>query len=185
MEAVGEIMQALAFWEWTDPTINRVFSRQIPGMPSMEVPVRFSYDEREGDFLDYNIRIHPYSMSHQSPQSRLQTVRTVWAQDVMPNAEAMASQGISPNFGGYLKIVANYSDMTELEELVVFSEPPPEAGPGVVGSPAGPRKGSNTTRTYERISRSGNTQQGKNQQMMQALASGNADKGMDNLFGGQ
>lgn len=160
---------ALGWFLWYEPMIElpMTFRLDILGI---EIPAIFDETAREGDFLDYNIEIEPYSMQSETPARRLGKVMDVVNGILAPFAPYMAEQGMTPNFEGILRAVARYSNLPEIEELVVFAQPHSPA-PGPVGGQASPRPPI-TTRRYERINRSGNTRAGRDAAMMQALAGG-------------
>ena len=143
-----EVIGALGFYLWTDPLINLPLTKRVPGMEELSIPVTFDAESREGDFLDYNIEIEPYSMQHQSPQMKLQTLVQVFQQFIAPFAPMMAEQGIG------------------------ITQPSGRFEKTMVGQP--PQKMGGTTRHIsERVNRPGATRSGKDAALMQTLLGGN------------
>jgi len=169
VECVEGILKDVAWWLWTDPLIQIPLTKPVPGT-DLTVQSTFSEESKEGDFLDYNFKIKPYSMQHTSPGDKLQALTNFWNSFVGPNLQFMAQAGIQPNWEGLLRNVAKLTDMDEIDELLVFGGPPMAQRPEVVGQDEkGSAQPQHTTRTYERISRPGATSQGKTAGMMAAL----------------
>jgi len=165
-----KICRDLAWYLWTDPLIELPLTRRY-SQYGIEVPIVYSAEDREGEFLDYNFDIEPYSMQRESPGTRLQVITTVFQNFLLPLAPMMEAQGIIPNIEGLLRTVANYTNMTELEELVMFTQPqqPPEGPtqPGPVRAPV-------TQRTNVRVNRPGATRAGRDNALQQLAMGGKA-----------
>ena len=137
-----------------------------------EIPVTYRAWEREGDYLDYNYEIVPYSMQYESPRQRLNGLLTIFTQLFIPLAPVMAQQGIGINYQALSRQVSELSNLPELNDLLIFSQPAPNPGEiGPVGQP--PRQSPVTRRENVRINRSGATLGGKRQILAQALFGGN------------
>lgn len=166
---VTNVIKSLAFYLWNDPLINLPLVKRMANT-DISVPVRFTPEDREGDFLDYNIEIEPYSMQHESPGTRLQTINGLMNNVLMPLAGPMAQQGIQVNFEGLLKLIAKYSNMPEVSEIITFvgqqATMPPQGADGGQVAPAQPPV---TTRNYVRTNRPGASRSGKDYAMMQTL----------------
>jgi len=81
----------------------------------------------------FELRIDPYSMQYRTPPERLQTLLGIWNQVILPAAQAMAQQGIVPDWKGFVRKVAELAHLDELEEVLIFAQSPatgsaPEAG---------------------------------------------------------
>ncbi|MBE7558239.1 hypothetical protein HS125_04565 [bacterium] len=164
---VRQVMRSLCWYLWYDPLIEIPFTFRVAGL-GIEVPMAFDATAREGDFLDYNIDIEPYSMQHESPGRRLSKVMEVVNGVIAPFAPFMAEQGIAPDFEGILRIIARYANMPELEELVQI-QAPRQPEPGMI-RPQPVVKPAVTTRRYERVSRAGATRGARDYLAMQNLA---------------
>ncbi len=166
-----DVINSLGFYLWTDPLINLPLTKRVPGMEQLSVPVTFDAESREGDFLDYNIEIEPYSMQHQSPQMKLQALVQVFQQFIAPFAPMMAEQGIGINFEGLLNTIGKYANVSELNEILEFTQPSGRYEKTMVGQP--PAKWPTTRHISERVNRPGATRSGKDAAMMQTLLGGN------------
>lgn len=166
-----DVINSLGFYLWTDPLINLPLTKRVPGMEELSVPVAFDAESREGDFLDYNIQIEPYSMQHQSPQMKLQALVQVFQQFIAPFAPMMAEQGIGINFEALLHTIGKYANVSELNEILEFSQPSGMYERSMVGQP--PVKWPTTRHISERVNRPGATRSGKDAALMQTLLGGN------------
>jgi hypothetical protein len=184
---VGGILEDLAHYEWTDPNLSRTLHIVVPGLEDdIRLPVRFSQDTLEGDFQDYNFNIHPYSMKHESPSTKLQNIFTILERIVYPLMPMMEQQGVQVNVEGLMRNIAKLTNMDELDDLFIFTSPQMESGMGVVGSPGGsrgPGKAPFSTRRYERVSKSASSQASPSQQMMEKMMAGGDVAGNSNSIG--
>lgn len=141
IELTTDIMSALAWYEWNDPMLERKLMHKV-GDTGISIPMDLKREDLIGRFEDYDMNIEPYSMQHQSPSSRLATMTQVYQTFIAPNMELLAAQGMTVDFQEMLRLVARYTDMTELEEIVIFSGQlagPAGGGQGGGGS-AGPQR---------------------------------------------
>ncbi|MEN6306259.1 MAG: hypothetical protein ABFD91_00765 [Anaerohalosphaeraceae bacterium] len=174
IEFSKEVICDLGFYLWNDPLIELPLTKTVPGFDHLSVPVTFDAESREGDFLDYNVEIEPFSMQHQTPQMKLQALVQVFQQFLAPYAPMMAEQGIGINFEALLSIIAKYTNVSELEDILEFAAPPSTYKPGMVGQPPQKMRAPVTRHISERVNRPGATRQGKDAALMQTLLGGKA-----------
>lgn len=167
------IVRSLAWWEWHDPIRERDIYKPVPGT-DVSVRSTWSPSKLQGGFNDHDIDIDAYSMQHQTPASKLQSMTRFFQEYLMPFAAQMQAQGISINFQELVAVVSRLGNLPELDGLLTFAgAPPQQAGmpgqpqPGDAGMPA------NTNRTYTRINRAGATRQGKEGVLAQLLMGAN------------
>jgi hypothetical protein len=80
-------------------------------------------------------------MQNQTPESKVQTLLNIMGNVVYPNMQMLMQQGITVDMQKLLKIVGDYTNMSELESILIFSSQGDgnnQAGAGPVGTP--PRK---------------------------------------------
>lgn len=160
-----KVIRSLAWYLWTDDFIELPLVKRVE---DVDIPINYTAEDREGDFLDYNIQIQPYSLQDMTPSARLQSImQTLNA--IGPYMPLFQQSGRTLDPNKLLEIIAQYTNTPELEEIMVSMMPLPGDMP--VGEPPG--KMQNTKRTYERINRPGATTQGKDATMAQLLMGGN------------
>jgi len=163
------IVKDLAWYLWTDPLIDIPLVKRIEGT-DIELNVRFTKEQREGDFLDYNFTIDPYSLQAATPASQIAAMDKVvgMAIQAMPVIQA---QGGQLDIEAILKDYAKLTDLPGMARYVKFDNPVEEAQ----NQPVQPlRQAANTTRTNIRRSVPGGDQQGRDSATLQALAGGKA-----------
>ena len=69
-----------------------------------------------------------------------------------------------------ISLLSEYNNIPELMDIIVNQDGQPMAGQGEVGKKPGSNMPTNTTRTYERVSKPGATDRGQNQMMQQMMA---------------
>jgi hypothetical protein len=171
MAFVRDIFKALAWYEWTDPVRVRNVTKLVRGT-DLGVTIKWSADTREGDFLDYNFDIDVFSMQDNRPSMKLQKIGTALERFVFPVLEPIMQQGGQIDFKRLIEIVAELSDTPELNDVVVFAEPP-SATPVAGNATPALAKPARTHRIYERVNRPGATRHGKDDVMARLLMGGN------------
>jgi len=91
MESAGDVLRKVAFFRWTDPIWSR--SMVISTTTGVDVPVRWTPDLREGEFLDYNFDIDPYSKQSSDPRAQYQDLLGFVQNLVVPMMQIGAAQG--------------------------------------------------------------------------------------------
>jgi len=165
---VRSVFRSIAWYEWTDPIRERTVRKPIPGT-DMVLAIRWSAETRDGDFLDYNFEIDPYSMQEDTPSTRLNKLSQALQQFIFPMLPMMQQQGIQLDYRALVEIVGRLMNVDELRNILVFSEP--IQGDPQQGGDAMPKL-ANTTRTYERVNRPGATRSGKDDVLSRILMGG-------------
>ena len=165
-----KVLKHLMWYLWYDPNPKQKdVIKKAPGFESVTIAVPFNPEDREGDFLQYNIILEPYSMQHQSPETKLQGIRTILAEMVTPLMPMMEQQGVTLDLEELFRTVGKLSNIPELTNIIKFATPNLDQP---VGSSPEARQAPNTTRTNIRKNIPGATQQGKSAVMQQALVGG-------------
>lgn len=86
----GELMRKLAWYLFYDETTYAPLIKRVPGT-NIEVQTIFTSDDIEGDFLDYDFDILPYSMEDPTPAVRLNKIQQLLQQVVFPMLQMGAS----------------------------------------------------------------------------------------------
>lgn len=163
-----EIVESLLYWLWTDPWIDMPLVKRVPMLEGIGATASFGPNDRKGDFLDYNITIEPYSMQHQSPESKLMALKNIMDGFIGPLMPLMQAQGATINVQELFKQISSMANLPELNNILMYADPQEASEP--IGEM--PMKASQTKRTYERINRPGATRQGKDQILQQAMFGG-------------
>ncbi len=176
------VMESLGWWMWHDPTIRIPIVKQVPGVTNAAVAGVFSAEETEGDWLDYNFTVEPYSMTYQSPGQRLQTLMTWFTQVAMPSIPLYAEQGVAPDMIEFTRLFAKYSNTPEILDVMQLQGASDEGQRGPVEPGQEMPKPAQTTRTYERVNRApGPTRQNRTRMMMdRMMGSNNGQNGSGN-----
>ena len=165
-----DVMRDLAWYLFYDPLIEMPLTYRVPGT-NLDIPVALTPEAKRGDFLDYNFQIDPYSAQDQPPGQRLQTLMQLLQTVVLPAMPVLAQQGMVPDFQQILRLIARYTNMAELDEIIAFVGPAATAAQQAQGEPVGqpPTKSPVTHRTVTRVNRPGRTEQGADFAKIQTL----------------
>ena len=168
------VVQALAWYEWTEPLRERQLTKSVPGT-DIGFSVLWAPETREGDFIQYDLDIEPYSMQHTSPATRLNTLLNVFQTVIVPSLPILQQQGGNLNMQELLDLISEYTNIPELRNIVQFQGLMEEDEASMAGN-ATPevRQAASTTRTNVRVNRPGATTGGKDEALMQRLLGGAA-----------
>jgi len=161
-----DVIRDIGWYRWTDPIRSFPVTIKAHGT---EVKTALRLKERESDFYEYNFDIEAFSMQHQTPASKVASLMQIYSQVIAPQAPILAQRGIFVDFEAFLKLLARYTNLPELNDILIYANPQiPEdetKGQSIRQSP-------NTTRKYIRENRSGATSSGNDRAMSQLLAGG-------------
>ncbi len=146
---VSDVVRALCWYWHHDPIKIQRSKYALPGLPNLQIERQVTPDMRKkGRFEDLDIAINPYSLQHQTPQSRMTTLNSVMQGIVMPLMPLLQQQGVSVDINAYLAKVAKYLDMPDLSDVVTIVEPQSQSETSA--APQAP-KSPTTERTYNRV----------------------------------
>ena len=175
-KGVKNVVTALAKYLWYDPVATPTVLVKIPD-PDYEVSAEFSPEIREGEIVEYELDIAPYSMVDRSPSEKAKTLGELMQGFVIPLAPILQQQGYKPDMGKFLELMAKYSNTEELTDIVkeidqsdmdTIQKMQEASG----GGQARPTQSPVTTRTNIRQNIPGSTRGGRDEAMMQLLAGG-------------
>lgn len=166
LTAAGGVMRDFAFYIWTDRLFEPTIARRLTGF-DLEIPVVWTAEDREGDFIDFNLEIDPTSMGPSTPQQRLQSLVVFLEKFVIPLMPFAQAQGITPDMEPILREAASCLGRGDVDALLQFAAGAQNPAPGPTSAPAGMNP--NTNRTYTRVNRPGNTAEGQESSMIRQL----------------
>lgn len=112
------IIRRFAWSEWTDPVRSAVLYKERKGLG--QIPVIFSKETRQGNFLDYGFDVEVYSMQRQTPESRFRSILQILQGIVTPYLPMYQAQGGTIDLPALIKIAARDRDLTESEVDEIF-----------------------------------------------------------------
>jgi hypothetical protein len=162
------VLRDMVWYLWYDKNIELPLYRHLEGTPDIGIKIRYTAEERKGDYIDYNFEISPYSMQSQTPQTKLATLTGVFQNFLAPFAQMMEQQGVSIDYVGLMRLISKWSGLSELSEVLVLhgGQSLDQVGPVAAES----NKPSVTKRTYERVNRPGATRAGKDDALIRLLS---------------
>lgn len=115
--------EKLAWYAAYDPMVEIPIMKFVPGTDIVINKV-FSAETREGDWLDYNFNVHPYSMQSDSPEAKAQKLIGLFGQVGMPLLELGMQQGVTWSVEGLIKQLARYMGLEEIDEVLQTQQEP-------------------------------------------------------------
>ena len=166
---IRKVLTALADHIYHDSNIDLTVTWQAPGYEDVVYYEKLTPKERYADFKIFNLEIEPYSLQHRSPEAKLQFLNTVITQTIAPFMANMVQQGVILDYEQLFKLVAEYSNVPELNWILKYTQPrlPDTANQSGSSMPAF------TKREYVRKNVPGASRQQKDQMMSNLMMGGN------------
>lgn len=161
----ADVLRDIGWYIWYDPDCRVPFTKKIP-YTDMELQDTWTPDRVEGDFYEQNIQLEPYSMQHQTPGGKLQSMMSL-LQNLIPLLPAAQEQGIVLDFEALVDRLADLANLPELKEVLKAVEPQayqPEAAKDQ------PKSSPVTQRNYTRRSIPGASNAGKADALVRLLS---------------
>lgn len=175
-KAVKHVVNTLGKYLWYDPVASPTVLTKIPDT-NFEASVKFSPEIREGEIIEYEIDIAPYSMVDRSPSERAKTLGELMQGFIIPLAPLLQQQGMKPDMNKFLELMAKYSNTDELMDIITqFNDQEisqmQQMQEVTGGGQERPTQSPVTTRRNIRENIPGSTREGRDEAMMQLLAGG-------------
>jgi hypothetical protein len=166
VDFTSEICKDLGWLLWTDEVNERENNFELEGQ---QFKSTWSPEQREGDFLQYNFDVEPYSMMYKSPSERLNNITQYITQIAMPMQQDMMQSGGSIDFEELTNLYSELLDIPRLKQVIRF-EDPKEDRPGP--NPAEPPQAHKVTESIRRSVPTGGTPASRSHVMQQTLNGG-------------
>ncbi len=127
------ILRDLGWWLFTDPRIELPLVKPNPGS-SQGIQLTLTAEDMEGDFLDYNIDVNPYSLQARTPDEEFNLLMQLVQGVIMPFSPQLQQQGMTVNFPVLLRRLAELKNMKPIDEFLMFTGSAAPSGERV-GSP--------------------------------------------------
>jgi len=165
-EAMKAVIFQHAWYVWTDPVRSYQGDKKIPGLDDT-IPITIDPEVREGDFLQYNFDVRPYSLTDVTPAEEAAHLRKFLMEDLMPNAQMLMQLGKLPNVPEILETIARLTNVP-IESLWIDMEGAP-SGKDEQGMIPVPQAFKRSETVNTRVSKPGTTQGSKRNEMVKAL----------------
>jgi hypothetical protein len=178
VDFTSRICRDLGALLWQDQVLEIPQDFETSGI---KVRADWTPEVREGDFIDYNFTIEPFSMMYKSPSERMQGISNFVTQIALPMEGMMQQYGGTIDIQELVEMYAELMDMPRLKQIVKFEEPRDDR-PGP--TPQQPAKASHTVRESVRRSvPTGGTEQSRSNVMQQVLQGGQPNQQQMNQMG--
>lgn len=178
VDFTSRICRDLGSLLWHDQVLEIPQDFETSGI---KVRADWNPEVREGDFIDYNFEIEPFSMMYKSPSERMQGISNFVTQIALPMEGMMQQYGGTIDIQELVEMYAELMDMPRLKQIVKFEEPKDDR-PGP--TPQQPAKASHTVRESVRRSvPTGGTAESRSNVMQQVLQGGQPNQQQMNQMG--
>jgi hypothetical protein len=162
-----EAVRDIGWYVWHDPLLDEPLTGQVQNT-NMEVPMRFTSEDRMGAYEDREIQLVPTSMRALTPAARVQTILGIVERVVLPSMPFIVQDGGKFFIDRLLKYVSEYTNLPEIAEIIEFGPTRADVTqqPGQMQAPGKPAV---TSREYVRKNIPGGSRQGRDAAMMQTL----------------
>jgi hypothetical protein len=184
MRTAKSVLKKHAWWTWVEDIREFSGVTSVPGQHDIPVGWKFTPEEREGDFLDYNFTLDPHSLVDRTPQEKAIEIIELWNNIIMPSADILMQAGYMPNVSETVRYICKQRNVPF---DILLKEMDPAMKRQLAGQVQAPPRLKQSHTVNERISRPGTTPNGNDNVMMQSLAkmstSGNPGASMPALGG--
>lgn len=111
----GEVSSDLFFFIHTDPLMNQVLCQRVGGIDQQ---VHYTPEMRAGDFIDYMLKVKPWSMAKQDPNQKLDRVLQFISTNLPAMAQTFQLMGPAFNIEGAMNLVLREMGIEEADELI-------------------------------------------------------------------
>ena len=173
MEFTRDLIRDFGYHLWQDPLQTYPVTVEFEGIRPLEMEI--TPDDRRGHSVyEHEVEIEAYSMQHQSPGERLQTINQIVQGIVVPAMPLLQQQGMQLNMAALMDLYSKYANLPELKDLVQQVHQGPPEGMDSPGSDRNrPRQAPVTTRENVRVNRPGHaSRQNADSSMISQLMSG-------------
>lgn len=118
---IGDIIKAVAFYLWNDPLLNVPIKKKVIGVPGLEVLTTFNGQDKTGEFTDYDLNIHPFSLQERSPGEDVQVLLQIVREVYMPMIQQAEAQGIRLDVAALLTNIGDKLNIPDLSEVIAAS----------------------------------------------------------------
>ena len=111
----AEAMKQLFYFLHTDPLIELPLTRRVKGLDQQAF---YTPEMRRGEWIDYNIKVRPYSMARQDPNTKIRRLME-FSSNVIP-ALVQAFQMLGPvfNIEAAINLIGREMGIEELDEII-------------------------------------------------------------------
>lgn len=164
-EFATSIYRKHALYVWTDPFLDLELEENIQGT-NIKVSHRWTPEEREGDYLDYNFTVDVHSMRSETPQEKAANMMGFLTEWALPTEQGASSAGLTLRYDELSRRLAKYRGLP-IEDIYDSPVDDISRDVGRVREPPGMK----TSRTVnERVSRPGVTPNAINNALLAASA---------------
>ena len=185
-EFTRNVIKDFGYHLWEDPLQTYPVTVEFEGIRPLEMEISPD-DRRKHSVYEHEVEIEAYSMQHQSPGQRLQTINQIVQGILVPAMPLLQQQGMELNMPALLDLYSKYSNLPELRDLVTqVNQGPPGPEGGSPGSDRNrPRQSPVTTRENVRVNRPGAaSRQNADASMISQLMSGTGRTADSMMTGG-
>lgn len=115
---VAGIIRKVAWIIQSDPMVDIKATKPLRIRPDIRVPFKYNAQTQPAELTDYNVQIHPYSMTSQAPAARLNAINGFMQSVGIPMYQAMAQQGIVIDWPKFVDLWSQYAQLPEIKDLL-------------------------------------------------------------------
>lgn len=116
----AEVARDIFFYLHTDPLIDMPLIQRTKGQEDQQV--RYTPEERQGDWIDYNVDVEPYSMARQDPNVKLRRLLELFSTAVPGIAQTAQILGPGFNVENAINLVMREMGIETNDELFSSEE---------------------------------------------------------------
>ncbi len=111
----GDVMKDMMFFLHTDPLIELPLVKRTRGVDQQ---VHYTPEMREGDWMDYHLKVVPFSMARQDPNVKMRRMLEFYGSVIPAIANAYQLLGPALNIEAAVNIMGRDMGIDELDEII-------------------------------------------------------------------
>lgn len=138
VEGTSEVCEALLWFYHHHPTKEMKIDFALNGLPNHGIVRTIRPEQRHAlSWEDLDLKVDPYSLTHKTPEQRMQNLVSVVKGVLLPMLPMAAQQGVAFDMKHFLSLLAEFSDEPNLQDILSFQQPVTEgsqpSAPGIHG----------------------------------------------------
>lgn len=122
-KTLDRVLEKIGYFVWSDPVREMQLVQTLPG--GIQVPQRWTPEERQGAFEDYQIEIQAYGIRADSPEQQYARILDLCERFVLPAAQIAMAQGTAPNMAVLFEVLGKVGDIPRADEIFQPVAAPP------------------------------------------------------------
>lgn len=130
---IQEIYEALAYFTYDDPEVELDLEKRVPNT-DITIPIKWNIDRTDGPYEQWKFEFEIIAEPDNSSNGKLKRLLSVMNEVIMPTYEILQQAGGSVDMEEFYSRVAKWTQLPEVNNMVLFNGQPMRPQPGATGN---------------------------------------------------